>query len=255
MTFCQRFLFFHVKKFNPNINTWTKGNWQFSEAGFHEKQQALRGDVNYRRPEVYAAALGKARKHIYCEPSMRGITKEGRFRVAQNGWPALGTVAVLSSYKMGSWKVYKILLWAEQLNSFIFILTSSDPGSRTLTVLASCSVIGCTNKAFPGEKHKHGCGHQDCISSEQQLCALGLSASHSHFRGLLGHAMCSGSLPTGKKGMWREPIAAWALFCCGTGMQLGCTVYPPAWRHFWVPRSLKRGLPVCSSVEQKNTFF
>lgn len=46
---------------------------------------------------------------------------------------------------MGSWKV----------TIHVFILTSCDPGSRTLTALASFSVTGCTNKAFPGEKHKH----------------------------------------------------------------------------------------------------
>lgn len=135
--------------------------------------------------------------------------------------------------------LYKILPWAEQLSSFIFVLTSSDPGSRTLTALASCSVTGCTNKAFPGEKHKHGCGPQGCISSEKQLCALGLSASHSHFRGLLRHAKCLGSLSTGTKGLCRELMAAWVLFCYGTGTQLGCIVYPAAWRHFWVPHSLR----------------
>lgn len=81
---------------------------------------------------------------------------EGRFSVAQNGWPALGTVAV-TRWGAGT-LLYKILLWTEQPSGFIFILTSSDPGRRMLTALASCSVTGCTNKAFPGEKHKHGCG-------------------------------------------------------------------------------------------------
>lgn len=94
--------------------------------------------------------------------------------------------------------LYKILLWAEQLGIFIFILTSSGPGSRTLTVLASCSVTGCTNKALPEEKHKHGCDPQGCITLEQKLCVLGLSASHSCFRGFFGHAMFLATVTTGK---------------------------------------------------------
>lgn len=34
-------------------------------------------------------------------------------------------------------------------------------------------------------------------------------------------------------------MAGWVLFCYGTGMQLGCTVYPPVWRRFWVPHNLR----------------
>lgn len=99
---------------------------------------------------------------------------------------------------MGSWKV-PYLRWI--VGQLIYILTSSDPGNRTVTVLASFSVTGCTNKAFPGEKHKYSYGPQGCIFPEQTLCALGLSISHSHSRSLLGHVICLGSLSTEEKGL------------------------------------------------------
>lgn len=135
---------------------------------------------------------------------------------------------------------YKTLVWAEQL---CMILTSSDPGSRTLTALASLSVTGCTNRAFPGVKDKHGnewllwFSKLRLITAAALCSGVALSTSQSHFKGLLEAGMCLCSLCTEKKRhVWGARDCS-VSFCYGTIMQLGCIAHSPtpaylAYTHF-----------------------
>lgn len=127
---------------------------------------------------------------------------------------------------------YKTLLWAEQL---CMILTSSDPGSRTLTALASLSVTGCTNRAFPGEKDKRGnewplWSSKLHLITAAALCsgvALGLSISQSYFKGLLEPwQVLMFTLYWEKRHVWGA-CGCSVSFCYGTIMQLGCIAHPP----------------------------
>lgn len=201
MNFLQSSLSFHIKeKFNPRRNTWKKGIDNLVKLVFGVPWEAASLEGRFKLQEIWDMCRSSWKsKKVKLLWAKHARYQDGR--KVQSGTEWLASTWHSSSAQQ---------LWDAELegccikyffgpSSFIFILTSSDPGSRTLTVLASCSVTGCTNKAFPREKHKCGCDPQGCTSSEQKLCALGLSASHCHFRGLPGHGMCLGSLSMGEK--------------------------------------------------------
>lgn len=91
------------------------------------------------------------------------------------------------------------LLRAEQLNNSYTPLPPLTLETELSLSWPLSLWLDAPTKHFLEKNTNMAYGPQGCVSPEQNLCALGLSTSHSHFSSLLGHVACLSSLSTEEK--------------------------------------------------------